>query len=246
MTSGTLLIGDMKLPYTLQRSAKRKRTIAFAVKSETSLHILAPLNTKVSVIESIVNRRAGWIIKKIADLKKHALHPKPQDYVSGEIFSFLGIPYQLQITRNDKVKMGCVLEDGVLTVNIHGDWFSAQTLREEVRFEIMSWYKKQARQRLIERTGFWQNQTNIHCRRVMISNPDRRWGSCSSDNDIRLNWRIIMAPLALIDYLIVHELCHVVQKNHSTRFWKQVEQIIPDYKERRRRLRQSEAAYRLD
>ena len=246
MTSGTFLIGDRELPYTLQRSSKRRRTIAFSVKPETGLFIIAPMKTKTSMIEEMVNRRAGWIVKRIEDIKKHAPHAKPHDFISGETVLFLGEAYRLEVARDDQAPMGCVLGEGMLTVNILGDWLSEDTLRQEVRFEVMSWYKKQAKQKLLARTAFWQEATDIRCRRVMLSSPDRRWGSCSFENDIRLNWRIIMADPDLIDYLIVHELCHVVHKNHSARFWKLVGSILPDYAERRRQLRRSEAGYRID
>lgn len=241
----TLLIGDTELPYTLHRSRKRKRTVAFSIEPENGLCVVAPLHTKVAYIEKMLNRRSAWIIKKLADLDKHGTQTKPHQFISGEVFSFLGAQYTLHVTQSADAKMGCAIADNLLAVNIHGTWLSALALQQEVRFEIISWYKKQAKQKLIERTNYWQSITNIHCRRIMLSNPERRWGSCSYENDIRFNWRIIMAPMDVIDYLIVHELCHVVHKNHSDKFWQLVRSILPDYAARRQILKSTGVTYQL-
>ena len=119
-TSGTFIIGDTELPYTLQRSRKRKRTVAFAIQPERGLCITAPLATKVPVIEKMVTRRAAWIFKKIAAFK----FTKPRAFISGETIPFLGTEHPLHVTRDSAQKTGCALVENVLQINIQGAWLS--------------------------------------------------------------------------------------------------------------------------
>ena len=110
-------------------------------------------------------------------------------------------------------------------------------MRDEVKLEITLWLKKRARTKMKKRMDYWAKKMGVSYRQLILSNPERRWGSCTVKNVIRLNWRLIMAPLPLIDYVVVHELSHVVHKNHSPRFWGLVEKIMPDYVERRKQMR---------
>jgi predicted metal-dependent hydrolase len=114
-----------------------------------------------------------------------------------------------------------------------------------VRLSLILWFKKRARVKLQKRMDFWSRQTGMSYAKLVISNPRHRWGSCNVHNVIRLNWQLLLAPLALIDYVIVHELCHTVHKNHGPRFWKKVADTLPDYQARRKELRKSGSRFRL-
>ncbi len=94
--------------------------------------------------------------------------------------------------------------------------------------DLKKWYLKQAKAILIERTDYFATEMNLYPRKVIVKNQKARWGSCSADNVIRFNWKVIQAPLELIDYLIVHELAHIQEKNHSRRFWDLVATHIKD------------------
>ncbi|MGE3623788.1 MAG: M48 family metallopeptidase, partial [Bdellovibrionales bacterium] len=107
------------------------------------------------------------------------------------------------------------------------------------------WYKKEARRVFTERTEFWSQITGLRPRSLTVGNPQRQWGSCSAANDIRLNWRLILAAPALLDYVIVHELCHIPHKNHSSRFWALVESFLPGCKALRRELHALDAGLTL-
>jgi predicted metal-dependent hydrolase len=121
-------------------------------------------------------------------------------------------------------------------VNLHDPPIAETARREEARLEILLWRKKQARRIFQERTDVWAARIGVKYRRLTPSNPRRQWGSCSAQNDIRINWRLVMAPPDLLDYVIVHELCHVTHKNHSKRFWNFVAVAMPDWKIRRKAL----------
>ena len=109
---------------------------------------------------------------------------------------------------------------------------------ETIRLEILLWIKKRAKAKFRKRMEFWARLLGVTYRELKIANAGQRWGSCNAQNVIRLNWRLIMAPLAILDYIVVHELCHIRHKNHGVQFWAQVASVLPDHKARRKRLRQ--------
>jgi len=111
---------------------------------------------------------------------------------------------------------------------------SAQPQAESL---FTTWYKKQARKVLTGRVKFFANKYDFKVRKIRISSARTRWGSCSQKGTLSYTWRLVMAPSNVIDYVVVHELCHLKEMNHSKAFWLQVEAILPDYKQRRKWLK---------
>lgn len=128
-------------------------------------------------------------------------------------------------------------KDDSLSISIPFATFSEKELQAEIKTELTLWYKKQARRVLAERMTHWAAQIGVTPKRLIITAPRARWGSCSAKDEIRLNWRLIMASPAILDYVIVHELCHIPHKNHGKRFWALVEKFIPNAKKIRQDLR---------
>jgi predicted metal-dependent hydrolase len=124
-------------------------------------------------------------------------------------------------------------EQGTRSGNLPTDNIS----QEDIRLEILLWLKKRAKAKFQKRVDFWAKRLGVRYQKMVVANAERRWGSCSAENVIRLSWRLIMAPLPILDYVVVHELCHVRHKNHGPQFWGQVEGAVPEYKARRKRLR---------
>ena len=108
-----------------------------------------------------------------------------------------------------------------------------------------TWYKKQARTVLTERVEFFARECGFNVKKIRISSARTRWGSCSTKGTLSFTWRLVMAPLEVIDYVVVHELCHLKELNHSKVFWSQVGVILPDYKLRRKWLKDNGAVLRL-
>ncbi len=234
--NGRFLIGDVALNYALSRSPRRKRTIAFSLESPGNIRILAPLRTNIHTIEKIIQRRAGWINRRMGELERYAV-PSVKQFADGESVLYLGQSYPLHIVRQSDAKPDCRLENDRIKITLNENSTPQEELRHETRLDILLWYKRQARQEFKTRMDEWADRLGVKYHSLIISNPRRLWGSCSPDNKIRINWRLIMAPPALLDYVIAHELCHVIHKNHSARFWKCLEKVMPDYKERRKLLR---------
>ncbi|MDP9127735.1 MAG: M48 family metallopeptidase [Pseudomonadota bacterium] len=235
--TGHIELGDRDVPFTVIRNARRKRTIAFTIDDNMGLRILAPSRARLSVIKTMLRKRSRWIEHKIAERQQsQALAPKPLG--AREAVSYLGHFYKLNVTQDLDRPHGCHLRPRQCFVNIPLEMLSASALRDEVRLEIQLWLKKRARTKFQKRMDLWSEILGVRYKKLMLSNPEQRWGSCSVDNVVRLNWRLIMAPLPLLDYVVAHELCHVLHKNHSMRFWRCLGRVMPDYRERRRQLRQ--------
>lgn len=110
----------------------------------------------------------------------------------------------------------------------------------ESREKMVVWYRKQAREILTQRMKHWSTLSGWQFKSMSINSARTRWGSCGPKNSINLSWRLVMAPMHVVDYVVVHELAHTVVKNHSRKFWDAVAGVLPDYKERRRWLRENE------
>lgn len=154
---------------------------------------------------------------------------KEQDiYRDGASLPYLGKKYVLKIRRYRSYrKPGVMLDGNVLAV------LTAQTDGESVAKAVKDWYRQQAKALVAERVEFYRKQLGEEVQTVRIKDVRSRWGSCSSKRNLNFNWRLVMAPLEAVDYVVVHELCHLKEMNHSPAFWKLVEEIMPDYQRQR-------------
>ena len=237
--SGTVKLGETQVSFTIVRSQRRKRTIAFAIESPASLRITAPSRTSFASILKALEIHAPWLTRKLRAYQKAQTSAQPRRFMDGETIRYLGHAYRLRILCDATKTQGCAVKPRRFTVIIADETLSDYALRQEVKLEIKLWLKKRAKTVIQKRLAIWSKKLGIPYKQLSITSPEHRWGSCSARNTIRLNWRLIMAPLALIDYVAVHELCHVEQKNHGPKFWRLVASAMPDYQKRRKQLRLS-------
>ena len=115
---------------------------------------------------------------------------------------------------------------------------NGEKAKENVRKALTGWYVEHAGDKIPERVGIYARRVGEWPQRIEIKNHKRQWGSCSYYGVVRFNWKIIMAPVTILDYVIVHELCHLICPDHSPRFWQKVQTILPDYTKRRQKLRE--------
>ena len=232
--SGNITVGDKEIPFRVSRSRRRRRSIALAIEPPHTLHIMAPARTSMFSIHMAVRQHSRWIIKRLAHAEAA---PPPRQFMEGEGFLYMGHNYRLQVSFDYDKPQGCTLLPHRLLVNLHSEAANTEQQREDVRLEVALWLKKRAKLKLQKRLDFWSARMKLPYRKFVMSNPERLWGSCTGQNVIRLNWRLIMAPLRLIDYVAVHELAHVAHKDHSPRFWRCVASALPDCKQLRLELR---------
>ena len=237
---GEIQLGDRRITVTVARSRRRRRSIAFVMESPSTLKITAPIRASLLSIQSVIHKQTGWIRRRLAEFQRLAtVQPltMANDYKDGSPVTYLGRAYTLSIMHNQAIPQGCRLLPHRLLVNLHAENLAPKDLKAEVRLEIMLWLKKRAKDKFHKRMDFWAARLGVGYRKLVIANAERRWGSCNVQNAIRLNWRLVLAPLPILDYVVVHELCHVLNKNHGPRFWGQVGSVMPDYKARRKHLR---------
>ncbi|MDD3182105.1 MAG: SprT family zinc-dependent metalloprotease [Alphaproteobacteria bacterium] len=243
---------------TIIRSKKRKRTVALHVEADGSVIVTAPVRTSLSWINAFIVEKADWIARRRAAWQARQSTPPPV-LADGCIAPFLGTELQVMIHGHTNKQITsapephplchCAAPEGAhgedkpltpcLCITLPND-VSPECWQAELKTELTLWYKKQARRVFAERMTYWAAQMAVSPSRLIITNPARRWGSCSVKDEIRLNWRLIMASPDILDYVIVHELCHIPHKNHGKRFWALVERFTPNAKKTRQQLRNFE------
>ena len=233
--------GDAVIRYRVVRSARRKKTVTITLDRDRSVVVAAPLKTRNSDIEAIVRKRAGWILRK---LREEDPRPQPRQLVSGESLYYLGRAVPIHVQTSAGLTPSVSLEDWTFRIECP-EYLEGEERRTALREALMSWYWGRADETIRENVERWQSRVGRKPARISLGDQKSLWGSCSSKGSLRFNWRIVMAPPPLIDYVVVHELCHLVVANHSDRFWEQVARIIPDYSQRRLKLRKLEPTLTL-
>ncbi|MCB1761354.1 MAG: M48 family metallopeptidase [Gammaproteobacteria bacterium] len=215
----------------------RRRTLTLMVR-EGAVCVRVPLRLPHAEIEAVITRKRNWIERKLAE---HRLAPAPPErsFISGEEIPYLGRNYRLEVALSDVASVRLMQES--LRVRAAADSLH----REAVRAQLTDWYARQAEQHLIRRCRDIGKLVGRTPKSVTVKHYRARWGSCSVSGDIRFNWEIIMAPPAVVDYLVAHELCHLLEHNHSAAFWRLVEQACPDYRRYRAWLKSHGRMLRL-
>jgi predicted metal-dependent hydrolase len=219
----------IRLSYRLIRSKKRRRTISLQIKESGKIVILAPYHTPKWEIERFIEGNQPWIVEKISEKEKQVKEVE-KTFLRGEKFLYLGEWYPLEIHEANHKEPPLRLSFGNFILN--------RDHMEEARDLFVEWYKKEAKEKIAERIAYYSHRVHMFPNGIKITNAKSRWGSCSRDNRLSFSWRIIMASLAVIDYVLIHELVHIREKNHSKKFWANLESILPNYRKHRLWLRE--------
>ncbi len=201
-------------PYQLIRS--RRKTLSLQIDKNAQLIVRAPERLSIKKIEAFIQDKSNWIEKK-TQASQEVLVTKPQ-YLEGEQFLYLGNHYPLIRQTNAKNKLE--FNGEVFKLNYDSDGTN----------EFHRWYKSAFKKIALPRLDYYSDLYQLTYKQVRLKSQKTLWGSCSSANNINLNYLLIGAPISVIDYVIVHELCHIKHKNHSKHFWALVESILPNYK----------------
>ena len=224
--------GEAQLPYTIRRSARRKKTVAVTVDSAGNVLVVAPLRLATDRLDAIVRRKADWIARRRRRAETHGPPPAPREFVSGESVRYLGRHYRLKVRP---------AETG--DAKLRGGWLHVPARvgpqqAAHVRAALIAWLRRRAAERLPERVAAWRAKAGVSLPRVVVADQRKRWGSCDQRGTIRLNWRVVQAPMRLVDYVVVHELVHLRHRGHGRDYWQAVGRVMPDYERRREDLRQ--------
>jgi len=196
----------------------KRKTLALQVKDDATLVIRAPLNMSEKAILSFIEKHKSWIVKKKQVIKSKIISPKK--YIDGEEFFYLGKSYKLFIVVDQK-------ED----LKLDKYFILSKSVLYKAKDVFIRWYKKTAFKYISERVLLYSQKIDVKYNKVKISNAKKRWGSCSIKGNLNFSWFLIMAPFDIVDYVIVHELVHLIEKNHKKTFWNKVKQFMPSYRE---------------
>lgn len=201
--------------------------MSLAVQGDGTVVVRAPTKINDEQITKFVAQKQMWIVSKLAKIKNN--QDKFGDVMNYQQYLLYGNKYKLAMADVKKVEA----YNASQTILI-----PSKTEQDRVLGVVCQFYKKKARQVLSKRLSYLQSIMRIEPKAVSFSNSKGRWGACNSHGKILLNWRIIMLPPQCIDYVLIHELCHLIEMNHSGRFWNLVQTFLSNYQESREQLRE--------
>ncbi len=217
----------MNMAYTIKRSPKRKK-LTITVERDRSVVVHAPESTPEGAIRQVVESKRQWIYEKTTHIQKYEAQPHPpgKELVNGESALYLGRNYQIAIISADSKE-----------IRFEQRFLIPAGLVGERRTVLRKWYIDRARQKILPRISSIAANLGVDFTNAKIVDSRFRWGSCTVKNNVNLNWRLIKAPIFVIDYVIVHELAHLIEGNHSPRFWNIVRTHAPAAEKARSWLR---------
>jgi predicted metal-dependent hydrolase len=210
------------------KRTKRRRSIVFSVDGN-GLVVHSPWKVSDARIERSISESADWIIKKLDEWSGH--QPRVQRWAHGEQLAYLGRNLSIEIVADAVLVPALLADEWRLRITV-ADTASETRIREAA----IAWYRRHAARNFEERITHYCSLMHLRAPRMFLSNARTQWGSCNAKAQLRLNWRLIQAPQEIVDYVVVHELAHMTEMNHSKRFWKIVERHFPEHLHARKHL----------
>jgi len=229
--SHRLYYGEKLIDYEVVRKAN-SRKLRIKVHPDQRVVVTAPMDTTQAFIQSSVNKKAGWIWQHVQDFAKQKSDVLPKRYISGETQFYLGRRYVLKVTADDQRPEVVKLYRGKLNVNLSHEQLETQERAAKVKSLLDNWYQQKAKAVFYERLlamlpkTDWVKGTPA----FRLLSMKKQWGSCSTQGNLVLNPHLVKAPKECIDYVILHELCHIAEYNHSEQFWRLLTQVMPQWK----------------
>lgn len=226
----TLTVEDLSLEL---RWSGRRRTVELTVERDGALVLKAPEGTDEELLADFVREKRMWVYTKLAEKDALTVEVPQREYVSGEGFHYLGRSYRLLLV--DEQDASLKLEAGRFRL-----------LRSEAgrgREHLVRWYTDHARTWLRRRSGPWAERMGVEPKSIDVRDLGYRWGSCGQSGTVNFHWKTILLPATIVDYVIVHELAHLIEANHTPEFWTRVERAMPDYEKRKEWLAENGAGY---
>lgn len=237
-TEGTCCCRGRPVPYSVLYRPRRKY-LAVAVHPDLRVEVLVPERTAGAAIDRLLSEKEDWIAGTLARLEASPVCTFSRTYAEGEMFLLLGERYRLSVSRGGGLP-SVTAAGGQLSVRI-----GESADQSAVRSAVIGWYRNQAAKIVLPLVSRYSVVTGGGVQEVRFKLLRRRWGSCSSKKNLNFNIRLVMAPPSQIEYIVVHELCHLSCMDHSPRFWKRVAAVLPGYRQERQHLREQEWEYLL-
>lgn len=214
-----------KIIYTIEYG-KRKKTV-LSIEPSGFVKVKAPKGSDEALLMKAIEDRGEWIVQQLSHLEqlpKPFEEPAKKEFMEGELFLYQGKPYPIAVIEDfEAVKCSVAFNGKQLTV-------STQKMEEKaVRDALQRFYIRECRQILLKRIAFFQPNFKVKPSSVEVQDTPTKWGQCSSQRRLVFNWKLIMAPPEVLDYIVVHEMCHLVHMNHDRSFWRLVGKLKPDH-----------------
>ncbi|MBF0123053.1 MAG: M48 family metallopeptidase [Candidatus Omnitrophica bacterium] len=204
----------------------RRRSVALIVTREAELIVRAPWQVSEGFIQNLILEKRDWVERKIQETRERLQKIAPKQFVEGEEFLFLSQKYSLKIV------------DEAREISLDGpSLVFPRAFLTSPREHLKAWYRQEALKVIASRVEFFAQRDGFQYKSVRISSAQRRWGSCGSRGGLNFSWRLVMLPMSVIDYLVVHELHHLRHRNHSSRYWDAVRAAMPSFEREEKLLR---------
>lgn len=230
--SCSFVYGEYIIHYGTQPSQSSARKVIIKVSPDQQVLVAVPSGAKDIDVDQAIKKRQRWIYNQIQTFKAQSNHSTSRQYVSGETHLYLGRKYQLKIIHDENHKQNIKLIRGKFEV------YTRRKDQTHIQSLLMDWYKVKAKEVFNSRLSAMLDKTLWIQKRpsLRILSMKTQWGSCSSKGMITLNPHLIKSPKESIDYVILHELCHIAEHNHSEKFYRLMSQVMPDWKKIKNRL----------
>ena len=223
----------MTLDYKIQYS--NRKTLNISVERDRSVVVRSPKNLSLDKIEEIVQSKGNWIKEKINHIQKYPIDLKAKEFVSGESLLYLGRHYQLLIVDED-----------FNGVRFNQNFSISKSNQEHANKLFKEWYLKKALEKIKPLAKKYSANLGVNYNKCKTSEMKYRWASCTPKNNILFNWRIIKAPVYVLEYLVAHELTHLIEPNHTPEFWNIVSIQVPNYEKAKKWLKEKGYLLEID
>ncbi len=233
MTEGSITLNGKTIPYIVKRST-RARHVRLEMRWGAGLTVIIPRFYSIERLRDLLGEKQDWILHNFAKYSKEQRPSVRKEIKAGDVIPYLDRELEVLTTEKSGKTNHVRLEPDRIIVSASSN--------KELNVVLEQWYRIQAAKLIEERLEKWSDRLNVGYNRVTIRGQKTRWGSCSRKGNLSFNWKLLMAPESVISYVIIHELIHLKEMNHSKKFWQLVAEHCPHWREHRRWLKVHESA----
>lgn len=212
---------------------RNRKTMSISVEPPSNITVVAPLDTNEGEIREAVKLKGAWIVQKLFEFRNIESKRVNREFVNGESFMYLGRNYSLQIHVDETLQNNS-------SVKLFRGKFHVYVKEKDdelIKDTMEAWYREKTEEQVKKRIKYYQRFFNKKPTAIKVKEQKKRWASCTSNNELLFNWRCVMAKSTALDYIVVHEMCHMYYMNHLQEFWDLVASVMADYEVRKEWLR---------
>lgn len=238
-----ILIEGKSIEYEIIKS--NRKTIELSINTEKKIMLKIPNRCNREDALKFLKEKESWIKQRLEAIESHYSGRETREFTNGEKLLYIGKEYPLEVQMKNENKVAAGFDGSKFTL-IMPSFLDEEKRKETSKEILLGLYRKIARNILQDRSNHYSRLVGVQVNKIFIKEQKTLWGSCSSLNNINYNWKLVMAPLEVLDYVVIHELCHIIHRNHSQQFWSEVEKHMPTYKKSMEWLKKHGRKLQLD